>query len=90
VLIGLAALLGFAMSELILRRYQRRYFLRAEQLETLLASGDLSDYRYSLATVASHSDRRREFRYAFDQLHFSLFYGFFAIISTVSGVYVIR
>ena len=86
VLIGLAALLGFAASEMILRRYQCRYVVRAEQLETLLASGDSSDYRYSLATIARHSDCRRELKYAVVQLHFSLFYGFFAAISAASAV----
>ena len=86
VLIGLAALLGFAASEMILRRYQCRYVVRAEQLETLLASGDSSDYRYSLATIARHSDRRRELKYAVVQLHFSLFYGFFVAISAASAL----
>lgn len=90
VMIGLATLLGFAASDLILRRYQCRYFVRAEQLESLLAAGALNDYRYSLADVASHSDRRREFRYALFQLHFSLFYGFFATISAASAFYLAR
>lgn len=87
VLIGLAALAGFATSELILRRYQRRYVVRAEVIDEILAQGNLRQYQFSLTAIAGRSERAREIWYALTQPHFTLFYGFFAAISAASAVY---
>jgi hypothetical protein len=87
-LVGLAAIAGFAVTELILRRYQRRYVVRAEELEELLATGNLNDYRYSVAQTAGRSSRGPEILYALIQPHFSLQYGCFALLSLGCAIYV--
>ena len=87
VLVGLAALVGFATSELILRRYQRRYVVRAEEIDGFLMQGDLIQYKFSLTAIAGRSERVRELGYALKQPHFTIFYGFFAAISAASAVY---
>jgi hypothetical protein len=76
-LLGLATLVGFALSELVLRRYQRRYVVRAEDLERMLATGDLSSYQFELATTPARSDRGNEIWYALKQPHFTLYYSFY-------------
>lgn len=87
VLLGLVAVMGFATSELILRRYQRRYIVRAEEIDGLLAGGDLSHYRYALTDTAGRSERRREIWYALTQPHFTLYYGFFGANSVGCAMY---
>lgn len=77
VLLGLASIVGFALSELMLRRYQRRYVVRAEALEQMLAIGDLSSYRYELAITPAQSNRGQEIWYALQQPHFTLYYSFY-------------
>jgi hypothetical protein len=77
VLLGLAVVGGFALSELVLRRYQRRYVVRAEELEYMLGQGNLADYKFELATTPGRSDRVREIWYALKQPHFTLYYTFY-------------
>lgn len=83
VLLGLAVVAGFALSEFVLRRYQRRYVVRAEEVERVAASGDLGSYRFGLSTTPARTSRVQEVWYALSQPHFTLFYGFFAVASVV-------
>ena len=77
VLLGLATVVGFALSELVLRRYQRRYVVRAEELEAILFAGHLDSYHFEMATTPARSDRRQEIWYALKQPHFTLYYSFY-------------
>ena len=77
VLLGLATVFGFALTELVLRRYQRRYVVRAEELETMLSTGDLDSYHFAMATTPARSERRKEIWYALKQPHFTIYYSFY-------------
>lgn len=87
VLLGIAIIVGFGSMELIYRRYQRRFILRSAQIESILASGKLDEYNYSVDSTATAKDFPGEIKFALSQSHFLFYYLLLLLLSLLVVVY---
>jgi hypothetical protein len=89
VLLGIAVIFGFGITELTYRRYQRRFLRRASELEDTLKSGDLTQYQYSVNLAATSINVRAEMKFALSQPHFTLFYLMLLIFTCGCSIYLL-
>lgn len=84
--------LAFSLVELAYRRFQWRFISRSKRIEDLLASNDLSGYRYDVhySAVGQRGDCRfrTELRAVLRQPHFTLFYLTLAVFGLACAIYV--
>jgi hypothetical protein len=72
-LVGLAIIMGFGVVELTYRRFQKRFLARAAEMEEILATDKLGDYKFSVDKAAK-TPGANEVRSVFLLPHFILFY----------------
>jgi hypothetical protein len=89
VLVGIGAftVLIFSFTEFIYRRFQRRFIQRSKEIETILATGDLGTYRYSVHKSATTCHKSDEIRFVLCQPQFSVFYISLIVLSILLVVY---